>query len=34
MVGAVEKVGSVLAIHFPPDGSGRQNEISDEVVED
>jgi uncharacterized membrane protein len=34
MVGAVEKVGSVLATHFPPDGSGRQNEISDEVVED
>jgi uncharacterized membrane protein len=34
MVGAVEKVGSVLATHFPPDGAGRQNEISDEVVED
>jgi uncharacterized membrane protein len=33
MVGAVEKVGSVLATHFPPDGF-RQNEISDEVVED
>lgn len=34
IVGAVEKVGSVLATHFPPDGSSRQNEISDEVVED
>jgi uncharacterized membrane protein len=34
IVGAIEKVGSVLATHFPPDGSGRQNEISDEVVED
>jgi uncharacterized membrane protein len=33
IVGAVEKVGSTLAAHFPPDGS-RQNEISDEVVED
>jgi uncharacterized membrane protein len=34
IVGAVEKVGSVLATHFPPDASSRQNEISDEVVED
>jgi uncharacterized membrane protein len=34
IVGAVEKVGSVLAEHFPPDGSKRRNEISDEVVED
>jgi uncharacterized membrane protein len=34
IVGAVEKVGSVLATHFPPGGSGRQNEISDQVVED
>jgi uncharacterized membrane protein len=34
IVGAVEKVGAVLATHFPTDGSGRQNEISDEVVED
>ena len=34
IVGAVEKVGSELAKHFPPDDSGRQNEISDEVVED
>jgi uncharacterized membrane protein len=34
IVGAVEKVGSVLATHFPPDTSSRQNEISDEVVED
>lgn len=34
VVGAVEKVGSVLATHFPSDGSDRQNEISDEVVED
>jgi uncharacterized membrane protein len=34
IVGAVERVGSVLATHFPPDGSSRQNEISDEVVED
>jgi uncharacterized membrane protein len=34
IVGAVEKVGSVLAAHFPPDGSRRKNEISDEVVED
>jgi uncharacterized membrane protein len=34
IVQAVEKVGSVLATHFPPDGSSRQNEISDEVVED
>jgi uncharacterized membrane protein len=33
IVGAVEKVGSVLAAHFPADG-GRPNEISDEVVED
>jgi uncharacterized membrane protein len=34
IVGAVEKVGSVLVEHFPPDGSKRRNEISDEVVED
>jgi uncharacterized membrane protein len=33
IIGAVERVGSMLAKHFPPDGSG-QNEISDEVVED
>jgi uncharacterized membrane protein len=34
IVGAVEKVGSVLATHFPSDATSRQNEISDEVVED
>ena len=34
VIGAVEKVGSVLATHFPPDSSGPRNEISDEVVED
>jgi uncharacterized membrane protein len=34
VIGAVEKVGSVLAAHFPPDNSGPRNEISDEVVED
>ena len=34
IVEAVEEVGSVLAAHFPPDGAGRQNEISDDVVED
>ena len=34
IIGAVEKVGSVLAAHCPADGSSRQNEISDEVVED
>jgi uncharacterized membrane protein len=34
IVGAVEKVGSVLAAHFPPDRSSGRNEISDEVVED
>jgi len=34
VIGAVEKVGSVLAAHFPPDSSGPRNEISDEVVED
>jgi uncharacterized membrane protein len=34
IVGAVERVGSVLATHFPTDASSRQNEISDEVVED
>jgi uncharacterized membrane protein len=33
IIGAVEKVGSVLAKHFPRDGSA-QNEIADEVVED
>ncbi len=33
IIGAVERVGSMLAKHFPPDGSG-QNEISDEVMED
>jgi len=34
VIGAVEKVGSVLATHFPPDSSSPRNEISDEVVED
>jgi uncharacterized membrane protein len=34
IVGAVEKVGTVLAAHFPPEVSSRRNEISDEVVED
>jgi uncharacterized membrane protein len=30
---AVERVGSVLAEHFPPEGP-RRNEVSDEVTED
>ena len=34
IVGAVKKVGSLLATHFPPDSSSHRNEISDEVVED
>jgi uncharacterized membrane protein len=33
ILGAIEKVGAVLAEHFPPDGTAR-NELSDEVAED